>query len=97
VALSDAERSARYRANKTAGKPSIRWRRPAVRRGRVARWQEAVETLTQLITEYDEWLANLPEPLAESRMAERLQEVTALRTLVDELATAELPRGFGRD
>jgi hypothetical protein len=40
---------------------------------------------------------NLPPGLADSASAGRLDEVLALRDLVDQLAAAELPKGFGRD
>ena len=43
---------------------------------------------------YQDWRDQLPEALAETRTAERLDEVCALD--LDAL-DVELPRGFGRD
>jgi hypothetical protein len=35
--------------------------------------------------------------LQDSKIADRLDELLTLRNLVDQLAAAELPKGFGRD
>jgi hypothetical protein len=104
-ALSVAERSAAYRARRkaelqAAGKAPvvrIRYRRPANKRSRPKRWQDAVETLADLLDDYQAWRDSLPPSLTGSEIADRLDEVVALRDLVDQLAAAELPKGFGRD
>jgi hypothetical protein len=99
-ALTDAERSAAYRARRkaeTEGKASavrIRYRRPVDRRSKPA---DAVETLAELIEDYQAWRDALPPSLAGSELADRRDEVLHLRDLVDQLAAAELPRGLGRD
>ncbi len=102
-ALTDAERSAAYRARRKAETEGeapavrIRYRRPVDRRSKPARWADAVETLADLIEDYQAWRDALPPSLAGSELADRLDEVLHLRDLVDQLAAAELPRGFGRD
>ncbi len=56
-----------------------------------------METLADLIEDYQAWRDSLPPSLTGSEIADRLDEVLQLRDLVDQLAAAELPRGFGRD
>jgi hypothetical protein len=97
MALSDAERSARAREKRKAGAPAVAYRRPAERRTRPQKWRDAVQTLTDLIEDYQQWRDRLPPPLEGSGMAARLDDVLELRELVEALAAAELPRGFGRD
>ena len=103
--LTPAERSAAYRERRKAAaaaspiKPPVvvRYRRPADRRSKPAKWQDAVDTLLDVLDDYQQWRDNLPPSLADSAIADRLDEALALRDLVDQLATAELPKGFGRD
>jgi hypothetical protein len=97
--LSEAERSAAYRARlkALAPKPRVVVRRPADRRSKPQKWQDAVETLADLLDGYQAWRDALPASLADSEIAGRLDEVLQLRDLVDPLAAAELPKGFGRD
>lgn len=97
MAQSDAERSRRYRERRKAGAPPVRYRRPADRRTRPQKWAEAVQTLAELLDDYEQWRDSLPPSLAESATAERINDVLELRELVDQLQAAELPRGFGRD
>ena len=96
MALSNAERQRRYRERRAAHEPVRRFEVVAVRgrRTRPQRWSEAVATLRALQAEYEEWREGLPESLAESRTAERLDEVCELD--LDAL-DIQLPRGFGRD
>ena len=104
-ALTPAERAAAYRERRKAAalaaptKPPVvvRYRRPADRRSRPQRWAEAVETLADLIDAYQVWRDILPPELADSDIAQRLDDVIELRDLVDQLAAADLPKGFGRD
>jgi hypothetical protein len=56
-----------------------------------------VETLADLLDDYHAWRDSLPARLADSAIADRLDELLHLRDLVDTLAAAELPKGFGRD
>ena len=102
-AMSVAERSAAYRARRRAETEAaapvvkIRYRRPADRRSRPARWQDAVETLADQLDSYQAWRDSLPAGLQDSEIADRLDELLHLRDAVDQLAAAELPKGFGRD
>jgi hypothetical protein len=105
-ALTPAERSAAYRERRKAAalaaptKPPVvvRYRRPADRRSKPQRWADAVETLAELLDGYQDWRDNLPAGLADSALADRLDEVLVLRDAVEQLqAAAELPKGFGRD
>jgi hypothetical protein len=102
--MSVAERSAAYRARRkaeleAAGKPvvRVRYRQPTDRRSRPKRWQDAVETLADLLDDYQAWRDSLPASLADSAIADRLDELLHLRNAVDQLTAAELPKGFGRD
>ena len=99
--LTSAERQAAYIARLKAAadgsKPLVRYRRPADRRSRPQRWADAVQTLADLIDDYQAWRDGLPPSLAESGIAQRLDELLELRDLVDQLAAADLPKGFGRD
>jgi hypothetical protein len=93
-ALTGAERQARWRA-RHAGAPVTRWRRPADRRSRPQRWQDAVAELVALQNEYAQWFEALPEPLRDTATGEALQAIVAFD--LGDLAELELPRGFGRD
>jgi hypothetical protein len=93
--MTDAERQARCRAARAAGRPVARNRPPTDHRSRARRWHDAVSELLALQAEYEVWLDALPDALHESATAE------ALRTICDldlaELQTINPPRGFGRD
>jgi len=95
--LSDAERQARCRARRQAQQPTpiVRYRRPADRRTRPQRWRDAVAELLTLQAEYAAWLEALPDSLQETDTAEALQAMVELD--LDPLASAEPPRGYGRD
>jgi hypothetical protein len=102
TALSNAERQARYKARLralAAGAPPPAPARVAkVRKpSRPARWREAIATLAAILDEYQAWRDRLPEAIGSTSMAERLDELLELRDLVEQLAAAELPKGFGRD
>jgi hypothetical protein len=96
-ALTGAERQARYRQHQ-AGKRAAPPSRPARQVGRVSRaqqWHAAVATLIALQGKYAVWLDALPEPLRDGATGEALQAIVDLD--LDELASIEPPRGFGRD
>jgi hypothetical protein len=59
MALSDAERARRYRERHKDGAPSVRYRRPADRRGKPRQWDDAVQTLLDLLDGYQAWRDNL--------------------------------------
>jgi hypothetical protein len=97
MALSNAERQARWRSKHQAAAPSvvIRTRRPVDRRGRVQRWRDAVGELVDIQSDCAAWLDALPESLRGTATAEALQAIIDLD--LDELAATEPPRGYGRD
>ena len=94
VALTNAQRQRRYRERRAAGVPVEPAPRPPRPKSRPARWAAALAELRTLQAEYEAWRDQLPEALAESRTAERLDEVCDVD--LDAL-DVELPRGFGRD
>jgi hypothetical protein len=95
TAMTGAERQARYRAARAAGKPVIRARRPMDRRGRAQRWIDARDGLVAAQAEYADWLEALPDNQRDSALAETLQAIVDLD--LGELLAIEPPRGFGRD
>ena len=95
--MTPAERQARYRAAHAAGAPKVRYRRPADRRSKPKLWDDAVSTLLDILDGYQDWRDWLPPGLSDSATADRLDEVLALRDLVEQLQGIELPKGFGRD
>ena len=95
TAMTDAERQARYRAARVAGKPAVRVRRPAARRSLARQWSDGIATLTAAQERYAAWLASLPANLEDSATAEALRAICELD--LSELQAIEPPRGFGRD
>ena len=95
MALTNADRQARYRERRQAGESQIRYRRPADRRSRPQQWNDAVQTLLALQDQYRAWRDALPESLAGSATAALLDQVCEPDLSV--LEAVELPRGFGRD
>ena len=93
--MTDAERQARCRAARAAGRPAIRTRRPADQRSRTQRWRDAVAELATLQAQYTAWLEALPPSLQDGTTAEALQAICDLD--ISELQAIEPPRGFGRD
>jgi hypothetical protein len=75
--------------------------------------QDAVSELSDIKQEYEDWKDSLPENLASSPLAEKLEEVSNLdldsigdslssavddaENTISEAAGLDLPRGFGRD
>jgi hypothetical protein len=95
--LTGAERQARYR-QRQAGNRAVARPRPlrSIRRSsRPQQWHAAVTTLIALQAEYAAWLDVLPEGLRDGATGEALQAIVALD--LDDLASIEPPRGFGRD
>ena len=92
-ALSNAERQARHRARQQAeaSTSTIRYRRPADRRSRPQRWNDAVAELLALQAEYTAWADALPDALRDTTTAEALQTIVDLD--LAELADVEPPRG----
>ena len=99
MALSDAERAARYRERRKASEKLVvvRYRRPAERRSKAKQWDDAVETLLGILDGYQEWRDNMPAGVSDSATAQHLDDVLALRDMVEQLQGVDLPKGFGRD
>ena len=95
IAMTDAERQARYRAARAAGRPLSRSRRPAGHRNRARRWHDTVAELIVLQAEYAAWLDAPPDTLQNTATAEALHTICDLD--LSELQAVEPPRGFGRD
>lgn len=93
--MTHAERQARYRIAHAESAPKLHYRKPVDRRSRPQRWRNAVAELLELQIDYQAWLDALPENLANSATAEALRAICDLD--LSELASVELPRGFGRD
>ena len=96
-AMTPAERQARYWAKAGCRQAIGRYRRPADRRRRPERWRDACATLLEILDSYQDWRNAIPPGLADTATSQRIDDVLALRGLVEELDAAELPRGFGRD
>jgi hypothetical protein len=96
-ALTGAERQARYRQRlaRHPVAPARRPPRPPRHASRPQQWHGAVATLLRLQAEYAAWLDALPEALRDGATGEALQAIVDLD--LDELASTEPPRGFGRD
>ena len=97
MALTNAERQKSYRERRKAGEKLVQYRRPVDRRSRPQRWAEAVETLMDILQDYQNWRESMPDGLADTPTAALLDEVLALHDEVEKLQEIELPRGFGRD
>jgi hypothetical protein len=93
--MTDAERQARYRAAREAGKPITRIRRPADLRSRAQQWRDAVAVLVALQDQYVTWRQALPRSLQDGTTAQALDAICEF-DLAD-LQAIEPPRGFGRD
>jgi hypothetical protein len=96
-ALTNAERQAHYRARRQAHQaaPIVRYRRPTDRRSRAQRWHDTVADLLTLQAEYAAWNDALPDSLRDTVTAKVLEAIADLD--LDDLASIEPPRGFGRD
>jgi hypothetical protein len=97
IALSSAERQARYRARRhTPPTPiGLSPQTPADRRSRAKRWRDAVAALLATQAEYAAWLDIVPESLRDGATAQALQDMVNLD--LEEIATINPPRGYGRD
>src|ERR1700722_8255098 len=95
TAMTDAERQARYRGARAAGKPVIRVRRAPDHRSRARRWTDNVAGLGEAQAGDAAWLESMRESVENSATAEALRAVCDLD--LTELQAIEPPRGFGRD
>ena len=97
IALTNAERQARYRARRLASQPpsTLKHRSPAARRSRAKRRNDALAEMIAVQAECAAWFNALPESLCESPTAEALQEMIDLD--LDSIAAVQPPLGYGRD
>ena len=96
--LTSAERQRAYINRLKAGVPTTpKPRRPIDRRTKPQRWDDAVGELMSLLDDYQDARNNLPDSLAATAYVEKLDAILELRELVETLADADLPKGFGRD
>jgi hypothetical protein len=93
--MTDAERQARHRAARDAGKPIIRIRRPSDLRSRAQRWRDAVAMLVTLQQQYVAWRDAMPPSLQDGATAQALDAICECD--LTDLQASEPPRGFGRD
>ena len=95
TAITGAEWQARYRTMRANGAPVIPTRRPAGRRGRIQRWNDAIAAAAEPRAEYADRL----DALADDQQDRML--VGASWTIVEHdlsaLQAIKPPRGFGRD
>jgi len=95
TAMTAAQRQARYRAARLAGKAVVHVHRPPDRRSRIRRWNDTIAGLVTLQAEYAAWLEAVPEHQQDSATADALRAIVELD--LSELQAIEPPRGFGRD
>jgi hypothetical protein len=97
TALTNAERQARYRARRLALQPAVTIKppRPAARRSRSKRWNDALAEMIAVQAECAAWFDALPESLRDSATAVALQEMIDLD--LDAIAAVQPPLGYGRD
>jgi hypothetical protein len=98
IALSNAERQARWRARRREVPPAAPVPQPpppARQRGRAKRWNDAVGVLLTVQAECVAWFDKMPDSLRDTAMAEALQEMIDLD--LDAIAAVQPPRGYGRD
>ena len=77
VALSNAERQARYRAKRLAAQPPLTIKCAATaRRSRSKRWNDALAEMIAVQGECAAWFEALPESLRDSATAAALQDIS---------------------
>jgi len=91
----ERQRAYRERLAKARRAPARKRARPPSRPKRLASIEEAVRSL---LDEYQEWRDSLPDGLADSEQAARLDDtIESLDTVAHILGDIEPPLGFGRD
>jgi len=96
IALTNAERQARYRARREAEQPPVIIKQPRPsRQSRGKRWDDALAVMIAVQAECAAWFEILPESLRDSATAEALQEIIDLD--LESIAAVRPPRGYGRD
>jgi hypothetical protein len=96
IALSNAERQARYRARRSVPQPSVVIASPRPpRRSRTKRWNDGLAAMMAVQAECAAWFDALPESLRDTATAAALQEIIELD--LDAIAVIQPPLGYGRD
>ena len=97
IALSNAERQARFRARRRAQQqqPSVVERSRPARRSRAKRWNGALREMFAVQAECAAWFEALPESLRDSATAAALEAMIELD--LDAIAAVQPPMGYGRD
>jgi hypothetical protein len=96
IALTNAERQARYRARWSVPQPPVTIKpRRTPRRSRTQRWNAALAEMIAVQTECAAWFDALPESLRDNATALALQEMIELD--LDAIAAVQPPLGYGRD
>jgi hypothetical protein len=95
VALTGAERQARYRLRLEAPPPRPAPRTPSRGPTLGRRWADAVAAVVALQAEYARWLEALPEATRDAATGEALQAMVDLD--LEDIIAIQAPRGFGRD
>ena len=96
IALTNAERQARYRARRRSEHPPAIVRQPrASRQRRRTLWNDALAVMISVQAECAGWFEALPEGPRNSATVEALQEIIDLD--LDSIAAVQPPLGYGRD
>jgi hypothetical protein len=96
IALTNAERQARYRARRSEPQPpAINKPRRPPRRSRPQRWDDGLAEMFAVQAECAAWFDARPESLRDSATALALQEIIDLD--LDAIAAVRPPLGYGRD
>jgi len=96
IALTNAERQARFRARRALAQPPVIIA-PAQppRRSRTKRWNDALAEMFAIQAECAAWFDALPASLRDSATAEALEAMIELD--LDSIAAVQPPLGYGRD
>ena len=93
-----AERAKAFRERRAGAELTPPPTRPKKPPSRPKRLEAAEDEVRDLLEHCQNWRENLPESLAGSALAEKLDEaISGLETAAESLAGIDLPLGFGRD
>jgi hypothetical protein len=96
IALTNAERQARFRARRQAQQHPCVVKSPrSARRSRAKRWNDALGEMFAVQAECAAWFEALPESLRDSATAAALEAMIELD--LDAIAAVQPPIGYGRD
>jgi hypothetical protein len=96
IALTNAERQARFRARRSAPQPPVIIKQPRPPRcSRPTRWDDALAEMFAIQAECAAWYEALPESLRGTATAAALEAIIDLD--LDSIAAVRPPLGYGRD